>query len=126
MSEAYAGKLSPNMGSPLTDSFCVASSCNTSQCSARRPSSNRTNVGRNPGRWPSHPGETAMRDDMVALCDDQLVFIPQRIWRRADKSKQPVAPRRNVRAVLDVRRRPEEFCCCVVAFVEERIEGFEN
>jgi acyl-CoA reductase-like NAD-dependent aldehyde dehydrogenase len=40
--EDYAGKLSPNMGRPLTDSFCVASSCNTSQCSARRPSSNRT------------------------------------------------------------------------------------
>ena len=70
------------------------------------------NVGRNPGRWPSHPGETAMRDDIVALCDDELVFVPQRIWRRADKSEQPFAPWRNVRAVLDVRRRPEAFCCC--------------
>src|ERR1700727_455682 len=28
----YEGKLLPNMGRPLTDSFCVASSCNTSQC----------------------------------------------------------------------------------------------
>ena len=35
------------------------------------------NVGRNPGRGPSHPGETAMRDDIVALCDDELVFIAQ-------------------------------------------------
>src|SRR5271156_1144499 len=84
------------------------------------------NVGRNPGRWPSHSGETAMRDDIVALCDDELVFISQRIWRRADKSEQPFASWRNVRAVLDVLRRPEAFCCCVVAFVEERIEGFEN
>jgi hypothetical protein len=38
----YEGKRSPNMGRPLTDSACVASSCNTSQCSARKPSSNRT------------------------------------------------------------------------------------
>src|SRR5579863_3696566 len=84
------------------------------------------NVGRNPGGGPSHPGETAMRDNIVAFRDDELVFIPQRIWRRADKSEQPVASWRNVRAVLDVVRRPEAFCCRVVAFVEESVEGFEN
>ena len=38
----YEGKILPNMGRPLTDSFCVASSWSTSQCSARRPFSNRT------------------------------------------------------------------------------------
>jgi NAD(P)-dependent dehydrogenase (short-subunit alcohol dehydrogenase family) len=35
------------------------------------------NVGRNPGRGPSHPSEPAMRDDVVAFCDDELVFIAQ-------------------------------------------------
>src|SRR5882724_660069 len=30
-------KRSPNIGRPLFDSACVASSCKTSQCSARRP-----------------------------------------------------------------------------------------
>src|ERR1700757_462790 len=84
------------------------------------------NIGRNPGRWPSHPSETAMCDHIVAICDDELVFIAQGIWRRADKVEQSLASRRNVRAVLDVLRRPEAFCCCVVAFVEERIEGLEN
>jgi len=67
-----------------------------------------------------------MRDDIVALCDDELVFIAQGIWRRADKVEQSLASRRDVRAMLDVLRRPEALCCCVVAFVEERIEGFEN
>src|SRR5580700_3922560 len=78
------------------------------------------NVGRNPGGWPSHPGETAMRDDIVSLCDDELVFIAQGIWRRTDKLEQPFASWRNVRAVLNVLRRPEALRRRVVAFVEER------
>ena len=84
------------------------------------------NVRCNPGRGPSHPSEPAMRDDVVAFCDDELVFIAQGVWCRADKVEQSLASWRNVRAVLDVFRRPEAFCCCVVAFVEERIEGFKN
>src|ERR1700688_731378 len=84
------------------------------------------NVGRNPGRGPSHPSEPAMRDDVVALSDDKLVFVAQGIWRGPDKSEQPFASRRNMRAMLDVLRRPELFCCRVVTFVEESIEGFEN
>jgi len=84
------------------------------------------NVGCNPGRGPSHPGETGMRDDIVAFRDDELVFIAQGIWRRTDKSKQSFASRRDVRDVLDVLRRPEAFCCHVVALVKESIEGFEN
>ena len=52
------------------------------------------NVGCNPGRGSSHPGETAMRDDVVAFGDDELVFIAQRIWRGADQSEQPFASRR--------------------------------
>ena len=84
------------------------------------------NVGRNPGRGPSHPREPAMRDHVVAFCDDELVFVAQGIWRRTNESEQPVASWRNVRAVLDVLRRPEALRGRVVAFVEERIEGFEN
>src|SRR5580704_11064422 len=60
------------------------------------------NVGRNPGRGPSHPSESAMRDDVVAFCDDELVFVVQRIWRQADKSEKSFASRRNVRAMLNV------------------------
>src|SRR6201998_349513 len=84
------------------------------------------NVGRNQGRGPSHPSEPAMRDDVVAFCDDELVFIAQGIWRRSDKSEQPFASRCDMRAVLDVLRRPESFCQRVVTFVEESVESFEN
>jgi len=84
------------------------------------------NVGGDPGGGSSHPSETAVRNDIVALRDDELVFIAQGIWRRADKSEQPFAPWRNVRAVLNVLWRPEALCYGVVAFVEESIEGFEN
>src|SRR6202035_576190 len=84
------------------------------------------NVGCNPGRGPSHPSEPAMRDDVVAFCDDKLVFVAQGIWRRTDKSEQPFASRRDMRAVLDVLRRPESFCRLVVTFVEESVEGLEN
>jgi len=39
---AHAGKRSPNIGRPLSDSVLVASSWRTSQCSASFPSSTRT------------------------------------------------------------------------------------
>jgi hypothetical protein len=50
----------------------------------------------------------------------------QGIWRRADKSEQPFASWRNVRAVLNVFRRPEAFRGRIIAFVEERVKRFEN
>ena len=37
------------------------------------------NVGGDPGSGPSHPREAAMRYDMVAFCDDDLVLVVQRI-----------------------------------------------
>ena len=84
------------------------------------------NVGRDPGRGPSHPGETAMRDDVIAFGDNDLVFVAQRIGCRPDQSEQSFTSRRDVRAVLDVLRRPEALRSRVVAFVEESIEGLEN
>ena len=57
------------------------------------------NVGGNPGRGPSQPGETAVCNDIVAFCDDELVFIAQGIWRRADKSEEPFASRRSLRRI---------------------------
>jgi hypothetical protein len=84
------------------------------------------NVCRDPGCGPSDSGEPAVRNDIVAFCDNELVFVAQRIRRRTDQSKQTFASRRDVCAVLDVLRRPKAFCCSVVAFVEESVEGFEN
>jgi hypothetical protein len=34
------------------------------------------NVGCDPGGGPSHPREAAMRYDVIAFCDDELVLIP--------------------------------------------------
>ena len=84
------------------------------------------NVCGDPGCGPSDSGEAAVRNDIVAFCNNELVFVAQRIRRRADQSKQTFASRRDVCAVLNVLRRPEAFCCCVVAFVEESVEGFEG
>src|ERR1700751_2821377 len=84
------------------------------------------NVRCNPGRGPSHPSEPAMRDDVVAFCNNDLVFIAQRIGRRPDQCKQSFASRRNMRTVLDVLRRPELFCRSVVTFVEESVESLAN
>src|ERR1700752_1807004 len=46
------------------------------------------NVGGNPGSWPSHPSEAAMRDDVIALCDDELVLVMQRFRHRAYEIEQ--------------------------------------
>ena len=67
-----------------------------------------------------------MRDDIIAFCNNDLVFVAQRVRRRTDQSEQSFASRGDMRAVLDVLRRPEAFSRRVVAFVEERVEGFEN
>ena len=37
------------------------------------------NVGGDPGGGPAHPSEAAMRYDVIALCDDELVLIVQRL-----------------------------------------------
>jgi hypothetical protein len=42
------------------------------------------NVGGNPGWGPAMAGEPAMRDHIVALGDDELVLVFQRVRQRAD------------------------------------------
>jgi len=37
------------------------------------------NIGRDPGGGPAHPREAAMRYDVIALCDDELVLVVQRL-----------------------------------------------
>src|SRR5277367_1484288 len=62
------------------------------------------NVGGDPGGGPAHPSEAAMRYDVIALCDDELVLIVQRLRRRADEIEQSCATWRYVCAVLNVVR----------------------
>jgi len=67
-----------------------------------------------------------MRDHIVALRDDELVLVFQRVRQRADQVEETDAAGRDVRAVLDVAVRPIAFRGGVVALVEERVEGFKN
>src|SRR5277367_402063 len=62
------------------------------------------NVGGDPGGGPSHPREAAMRYDVIAFGDDELVLIVQRLRRRADEIEQSCATWRYVCAVLNVVR----------------------
>lgn len=67
-----------------------------------------------------------MREHKIALSDDDLVFVFQRVGQRADQAEQAVAAGRETGAVLHIAIRPETLGGVVVALVEGRIEGFEN
>ena len=84
------------------------------------------NVGRDPGHLPSNAGETTVRDDVIALGENELVFIAQRVGRRADEVEQPVAARLDMSAVLDILVGPIVFSRSVVTPVEERVKSFED
>jgi uncharacterized oxidoreductase len=66
------------------------------------------------------------RRGVIVYNTSVLGFVPLAVRRRSDKSEQSLASWCNVSAVLNVLRRPEAFCCRVVAFVEESVKGFEN
>jgi hypothetical protein len=83
-------------------------------------------VGGDPGGGTAIAGEPAMRDHVVALGDNELVFVFQRVGQRADQVEKPVSAGRDVGAVLDVAVRPETLGGVAVALVEQRVEGFEN
>src|SRR2546427_6848096 len=60
------GNVEPNMGRPLFDSAFVASSCTTSQCSARRPPSmRRMSTTIRVGRSEEHTSELQSQSNLV-------------------------------------------------------------
>jgi hypothetical protein len=83
-------------------------------------------VGGDPGGGPPIAGEPAMRDHVVALGDDELVLVFQRVWRRADQVEQAVAAGRDVGAVLDIAIRPETLGGDVVALVKKGFESLQH
>src|ERR1700727_2823585 len=72
------------------------------------------NVGSDPGHLPSNAGETTVRDDVIALGENELVFITQRVGRCADEVEQPVAAWLDMSAVLDILVGPIVFSRSVV------------
>jgi hypothetical protein len=83
-------------------------------------------VGGDPGCRAAVARETAVGDDVVTFGYDQLVFVAQRLRQRADEVEQPRTAWRDMGAVLDVVIGPEPLGGGVVAFVEQRFEGFKD
>lgn len=59
-------------------------------------------------------------------CENELVFIAQRVGQRANQIEQPVAAGLDMSAVLNILVGPVVFSRGVVAPVEERVKCFED
>src|SRR5271156_4973773 len=75
-------------------------------------------IGGDPGGGASMAREPAMRDDVFALGDDELVLVFQYVGCHADQIEQAIAPGCDMRAVLDVAIRPVALGGGVVSLVE--------
>jgi hypothetical protein len=67
-----------------------------------------------------------VRDDEIAFGHDGSQLVSERRRKRFHQVEQAFTSRRNVRAMLDVRWRPEFLGSGVVALVEERVECFQD
>ena len=67
-----------------------------------------------------------MRDDVITLGENELIFIAQRVGQRADEVEQPVAAGLDMSAVLDIAVGPITFGRAIVTLVEKRLECFED
>ena len=84
------------------------------------------NIHGDPIRSVAARAEAAVKNDPFALREYQSVFVTQRGWRAFDQVEQTFPAGCDVRAVLNVVRRPKLFGRRVVALVEKRIEGLQN
>jgi len=62
----------------------------------------------------------------IAFGQDHVIFVSERGRKAANEIEQAMAPRPNMRTVLNVHCRPVLLGCEVVAFVEKRVEPFQN
>jgi hypothetical protein len=83
-------------------------------------------VGSDPGRLSSAPGETTLRDDVIALGENELVLIAQRVGQRANQIEQPVTAGLDMGAGWILSIRPVTFGTVIITLVEQRIECFED
>jgi hypothetical protein len=83
-------------------------------------------IGCDPILRPSSVREPAVDDHVIAFGNDRARLISQGRWRTPDQIEQAIASGFDVRAVLDVVRRPKAFRLLVVPLVEQRIKRFEN
>ena len=83
-------------------------------------------VRRDPVRWQSDVGESAMNDDIVATCKNPARLIAKRRGRGLGEIEEAVTTGRNMGAVLDVVGRPVPLGRGIVAPVEQCVECFED
>jgi hypothetical protein len=79
-------------------------------------------VGCDPAAGSSMTREPSVDDHDLLFGDDCTVFVSQRRRYALDQIEEGAAPRRDMRAVLDVFRRPVPLGGLVISLVEERIE----
>ena len=83
-------------------------------------------VSSDPRSRASMAGEASVANNVVPLGEDQVIFVAQRLGQAPNKAEQTIAARRDVSTVLNVTFGPESLRGSIVAFVEQRVEGFEN
>src|SRR6266403_1741935 len=66
-----------------------------------------------------------MEQHVVSIGDCKPVLVMEAVGCALDQREEALAPRRNVRAVLNVVRRPETLRSGVVPLVEKRFEGLQ-
>src|SRR5215471_7740932 len=67
-----------------------------------------------------------MHHHIVAFGHDDAVIPSDSRWKRLHQPEQPLSPRGNMPAVLDIVRRPHCFRGCKVSLVEQGIEALDD
>src|SRR4029077_13263538 len=117
---------SPNIGRPLFDCSCVASSSITSQCSARSPSLMRTmSAAIQFTGWPKPEKRpcTITKSFSATISRDSYFRVGGMLLISLNR---PFATRFDVSAVLNVVGRPVAFGRCIVPLIEECVEGLKD
>src|SRR5260370_13635618 len=79
-----------------------------------------------PVHWEAEVRKSPVHDHEVSFGHNHSRFV-LKLWRDAlDEIEQPLTTRCDMRAVLNVVRRPETLSGCIVPLVEERLEGFHD
>ena len=82
-------------------------------------------VCRNPVYRLSKARKSPVHNYELSVSNDGSWFVPQGRRNALDETKQTLAPRFDVRAVLDVLGGPKALRCLVIPSVEQRIERLE-
>src|SRR6266576_632042 len=84
------------------------------------------NIRSDPGNGPADSREASVYDDVVALRNDELMFVTQTVGRVADQIEQSLATRFDVSAVLNVVGRPILLSGRIIPLVKQCVEGFKH